>query len=579
MLAAQKANHNLGCIKRSMASRLTEVILPLYSALLRPYMEYCVQLWSPQCRKDMDLLERVQQRAMKMIRGLEHLSCEDRLSDMVSLGTLKSAGLPTWNCKMKKFCLTRYGAKADGAKDLLPCVDTWPMQGHQRCLDKDFVRTRAVQCPMSGAAPVCLCWETTQASNNVPEGPSDLTTVLTGKISKSSILEALLETRPGCCSKKKSAVSHQRSQHDMNQHRGLTCPTRWQMLAADRREPSRQHHMPEGEDQPYAANGCFQACCHPPREELRKAKLWFCIDCKHATPSSLIKTESITEKKASRAPPSPYNTEQDILSHELIQQNGAEIMLGGWVGVGKVGVSTQKRGDKDREKKAKGRKKTGLLLSLPIQTITLVLGIPHPRLILCNSNEHNGSMGTDASRPIFYKEPKLKKLNESHGIECTLSKFVDNTKLSDEADTPEGWDAIQRDLDSLEKWAHVNLMRFNEAKCRVLHLDQGNPRYQYRLGDEAIESRPEEKDLGVLVDEKLNMSWQCALAAQKTNDILGCIKRSMANRSREVILPLYSALVRPHLEYCTSAQERHGPVGVGPEKGHKNDQRAGAPLL
>jgi len=132
------------------------------------------------------------------------------------------------------------------------------------------------------------------------------------------------------------------------------------------------------------------------------------------------------------------------------------------------------------------------------------------------------------------------------GQSCTLSKFTGGTELVVVGDMPEGGAAIQRDLDRLGEMARQEPHEAQEGEVQSRAPGKNNPMHQYMLDATHLEKSLAEKDTGV--DTKLNVSQQCALATTKAAGILGC--SSVACRLRKVICPLYSSLVRPHLECC-----------------------------
>ncbi|CAM5157187.1 unnamed protein product [Eretmochelys imbricata] len=102
-----------------------------------------------------------------------------------------------------------------------------------------------------------------------------------------------------------------------------------------------------------------------------------------------------------------------------------------------------------------------------------------------------------------------------NGIESTLIKFADNTKLGWVASALEDRIKIQNDLDKLEKWSEVNRMKFIKDKCEVLNLGRNNHLHTYKMGNDCLGRSTAERDLGVIVDHKLNISQQCNAVAKK----------------------------------------------------------------
>ena len=96
-------------------------------------------------------------------------------------------------------------------------------------------------------------------------------------------------------------------------------------------------------------------------------------------------------------------------------------------------------------------------------------------------------------------------------------------------------------------------MLFNFGKCKCLHTGHGNEDAQYTMGDTVLNTTFKEKDLGLTISADMKVSELCGIAAAKGNQILGLIRRNIVYKEKELIIPLYKTIVRPHLEYCIQA--------------------------
>ena len=132
--------------------------------------------------------------------------------------------------------------------------------------------------------------------------------------------------------------------------------------------------------------------------------------------------------------------------------------------------------------------------------------------------------------------------------------FADDSKVYSEIRSQEDVDRLQKGIDDMVEWSDKWLMRFNSKKCKILHLGKNNPNNVYHIGEgnerRQLETTVCEKDLGVNVDPLLNFEQHINLVCKKGRSISGLLMRSMTNRNWDIMVPLFKALIRPHLEYA-----------------------------
>ena len=136
------------------------------------------------------------------------------------------------------------------------------------------------------------------------------------------------------------------------------------------------------------------------------------------------------------------------------------------------------------------------------------------------------------------------------GLTSKIAKFADDTKLGTNALNPADVDALRIDLIKLGEWSERWQMPFNCGKCKVMHIGDRNPQANYSLQGSEIQSVDQEEDLGIIISKDLKFTKQSIKVEKKAQKLIGYIKRQFKYRNKEIVLQLYTALVRPHLEYA-----------------------------
>ena len=142
-------------------------------------------------------------------------------------------------------------------------------------------------------------------------------------------------------------------------------------------------------------------------------------------------------------------------------------------------------------------------------------------------------------------------------INSTIKIFADDAKIYRALKSSTDPGVLQGDLNQLTNWSRKWLLKFNEQKCKVMHLGHNNIKHPYLLNNTLLDPTREEKDLGVHVTDNFKFSNHIAKIAAKANSVLGRINRTFTYKDKELMRLLYTSLVRPHLEYAVQSWSPH----------------------
>ena len=144
-----------------------------------------------------------------------------------------------------------------------------------------------------------------------------------------------------------------------------------------------------------------------------------------------------------------------------------------------------------------------------------------------------------------------------NGIKSRISKFADDTKISMPTFNLENCNLLQNDINSLCEWAEKWQMSFNADKCNVIHFGSNNTNYPYKMFDQLLNKSSSEKDLGIVINDRLKSDSRIDIIVKRANKLLGLICRSFEYKSVNITMTLFNSIVRPHLEYGSQFWNPH----------------------